>query len=106
MEPPTRSNAESETTPNDHQEVETMQTGNSGTNEGLWQLLDKRVADTAVSRSSGVDTKAEMKQYVQMWNINRKENPISWRKQHSSTFPILNRAATKYPSIPGTSVSS
>ena len=106
VEPPTRSNVESETTPHDHQEVETMQTGNSGTNEGLWKLLDKRVADTAVSRSNGVDAKAEMKQYVQMQNINRKEDPISWWKRHSSTFPILSKAAKKYLSIPGTSILS
>ena len=94
------------TQPADEAEVETMQTGNGGRDEGLWQLLDQCVADTLTSRSSGIDATTEMKKYVQMRNANRKEDPISWWKQHNNTFPILSKAAKKYLSIPGTSVPS
>ena len=86
------------------EQEDTTQVGNSGANETLWQLLDRRVADNETLRNPGINATTEMQQYMKNQNLKRKEDPIAWWKEHSSSYPLLQNIAKKYLSIPGTSV--
>ena len=89
----------------DDPEQVTLQTGGQNIEENsLWQLLDQRIADNISSRNSGVNATTEMQQYMKVANINRKQDPLTWWKEHSASYPSLKHVARKYLSLPATSV--
>lgn len=83
-----------------------LQSGQSGEDGSLWQLVDQHIADSISNRNSGVDATTEVQQYLKKANISRKDDPIAWWKSHTTSFPLLHKMAKKYLSIPGTSVPS
>ena len=82
----------------------TLEVGNCGSDEGLWQFLDERVAQTSQRCTPIVDIKLEVDRYMKMKNIERKDDPLNWWNFNSTVCPYLSQLARKYLSVPGTSV--
>ena len=88
-------------------EEETLEVGNCGADESLWQFLDQRVAETASTLTPAADATVEVNQYIKIKNIERKENAIEWWKSKgATTYTSLQHLAKKYLSVPATSVPS
>ena len=85
---------------------ETLQVGNSGSGESLWQFLDQRVAESSSRRLPNTEAISEIQQYLRIHNINRKEDPLKWWKDNTMVFPTIQKVVTKYLVILATSVPS
>ena len=72
--------------------------------DGLWHAFDRQVAEMTSKRTPASDAMVEIRQYVQLKNIGRKEDPLLWWHQNHSQYPHLQHLVLKYLCIPGTSV--
>lgn len=92
-------------------DIETVENNNTilatGNDEDdLWKLFDNKViTETSCSTPTSSAT-IQVKQYLEMPLLHRKENPLDFWKKHSQTFPILCKLALKFLCVPATSVPS
>lgn len=78
----------------------------SGTATSLWDSFHQRVEDSTTHRSIQTDANIEVRRYFEEPCIQRTNDPIEWWKGNAHCFPLLNKIARKYLSIPGFSVPS
>ena len=80
--------------------------------DDLWSKFDQKKVNPPGRRSKVTDYKKEcinleMKKYLSLPKVERRECPIKWwNKEGSKDFPNLFQAAKKYLSMPATSVPS
>jgi len=80
--------------------------------DDLWSKFDQKTVNPSTKRSRVLDYKKEcidleMKKYLSLPKLDRKECPMQWWKNEGSKkFPHLFQAAQKYLSMPATSVPS
>lgn len=83
---------------------ETLQVGNSGRGENLWQFLYQWVSESASRRHPTTEAITEMQQYFRIPNNVRKNDPLMWWKEDALVYPSIEKLVKKYLIIPGTSV--
>ncbi len=78
----------------------------SDTTNVVWQSLDKKIARASHNHTPRADAIVQVQQYLRMPNIPRHDDPLSWWKENSIGFPLLQRLAKKYLTMQATSVPS
>ena len=77
---------------------ETLQVGNSGRGEiyGSFQIngLVNKMPSTTVAIT-------EMQQYLNIPNIDRKNDPLKWQKENALVYPSIEKLVKKHLIIPG-----
>ena len=73
---------------------------------GLWDLFDRKVADSQSTNSVSNRSSIEIQSYFAEDPLPRHEDPLLWWKVNESRFGLLVPIAKKYLCIPGTSVPS
>lgn len=72
--------------------------------DDLWDFLKPKVPTKA--NQCAIQSLIEMRQYLESPNVNRKDNPLQFWKDHQAQFPRLSMLARKYLCCPATSVPS
>lgn len=70
----------------------------------LWHLFDQKVLSKMSATTPNSLASLQVKQYLELPLINRKEDPLNFWRNYDHTFNSLSRLALKYLSIPATSV--
>ena len=73
---------------------------------GLWDLFDRKVADSQSTKAINNRSSIEIQSYFAEDPLPRHENPLLWWKVNEKRFGFLAPIAKKYLCIPGTSVPS
>ena len=63
--------------------------------EGLWGAFDQQVAITTSRRTTTSEAVVDMQQYLQLMNVDRKDDPLLWWKKIWQSVPTAAAVGIK-----------
>lgn len=72
----------------------------------LWQFVNSKFSESATQQTPISSASVVLKQYLDLNNLDRKQDPLQFWEERKNIFPSLYKLALKYLCIPATSVPS
>lgn len=77
---------------------------NDNDEDDLWWDFDKTISEISSTNTPTDTATMTVKQYLELPHLDRKKDPLEFWKLQKNTLPLLSKLASKYLSIPATSV--
>lgn len=77
---------------------------NTNDDDDLWWDFDKTISEISSTITPTDTASITVKQYLELPHLDRKKDPLEFWKLQENTLPFLSKLASKYLSVPATSV--